>query len=495
MLRSTIMNELGHAILEFLSRKDQPVPAPQIAFALKANAHSIMSILESLKQEGLVSLESQASRSKTVWLNAEGLSYYKDGTPERRLANIVRKQGKLEMEEAVQLAQLTPQEKQVAFKWSVQEGLLAFEKSEQKTLLRFKQDNRTLTEKALDVVAEMRIDEKMLSSDQLQNLKHRKLLEEKEEPRPVSASITQDGRLTLQSSQPKMVSQLTPQMLRDGSWKKASFRPYDLETAVVPTQYGKKQPYLQLIRQIKESLVSLGFQEADGPLVELEFWNMDVLFMPQDHPARDIHDVFHTNLPAGTIANKKLLSLVKKAHEFGIKGSKGWGYTWNESLARRIVLRSQTTTVSARALAKKLKPPLRVFSIGRVFRPDEIDWKHFIEFNQCEGIVADEKLSFRELLGYLKSFAVDIFGAEAVRFAPSYFPFTEPSVEMHAKIQDKWTEVGGAGMFRPEMLGALECDVPVLAWGLGLDRLAMKRLGVSDIRELFSQDLNYLRGT
>jgi phenylalanyl-tRNA synthetase alpha chain len=100
------------------------------------------------------------------------------------------------------------------------------------------------------------------------------------------------------------------------------------------------------------------------------------------------------------------------------------------------------------------------------------------------------------LLGYLSTFAIDIFGAKPsdVKFAPSYFPFTEPSVEMMVKINNKWAEVGGAGIFRPEMTWPLGCDVPVLAWGLGLDRLAMIKLEVKDIRDLFSQDLAYLRG-
>jgi len=264
---------------------------------------------------------------------------------------------------------------------------------------------------------------------------------------------------------------------------------------VAPVSAGKKHAYKQLLLEIKQKLVGMGFAEAHGPLVELEFWNMDALFMAQDHPAREIHDVFQVQDPAkGEILDKKLLEGVRKAHEKGLAGSKGWRYNWDPEISARLVLRSHTTPVSARNLAKGLKPPQRIFCIGRVFRPDEIDWKHFIEFNQCEGIVVDESMSFRELLGYLKEFALEVFGAKEVKFCPSYFPFTEPSVEMYAKIPGKgWAEVGGAGMFRPEMLAALGVDVPVLAWGLGIDRLAMIKLGLKDIRDLFSQDLALLR--
>ncbi|MBU1197309.1 phenylalanine--tRNA ligase subunit alpha [Candidatus Micrarchaeota archaeon] len=488
------MNELGRSILAALNHQDEPMEAGSLASKVHADPHAVMSALESLKLEGLVTLEQGKERSKTIWLNAEGMSYYKEATPERRLANVIKKGGKIELKEALDLARLSGHEKNVAFRWAAEEELLKFERDGQQTVLRFISDKRTLTEQALDSLADLKVDEKALSTDIVSNLRKRHLLEEKESPKTVFVSITENGTRLLRAGVKKLVTQLSPHMLKDGSWRKARFQDYDLKTVVTSLQAGKRHSYLRFIREIKDALISMGFQESDGPIAELEFWNMDVLFMPQDHPARDIHDVFHLDLPPGKVSDEKLWARVQRAHEKGLNGSRGWGYEWNQRFARRIVLRSQTTTVSARALSKKMTPPLRVFCIGRVFRPDQIDWKHFIEFNQCEGIVADENMNFRELLGYLKTFAVEVFGAEAVRFVPSYFPFTEPSVEMYAKVQGKWTEVGGAGMFRPEMLAALQCDVPVLAWGLGLDRLAMKKLGVTDIRELFSQDLNYLRG-
>jgi phenylalanyl-tRNA synthetase alpha chain len=238
----------------------------------------------------------------------------------------------------------------------------------------------------------------------------------------------------------------------------------------------------------------LGFKETHGPLVELEFYNLDALFMAQDHPSREMHDIFRVKAPQiGILEDELLTQRVKKTHETGIGGSKGWRYKWSEEVASRLILRSQVTAVSARNMIKGLKPPEKLFSIGKVFRPDNIDWKHFIEFYQCEGIVADESVNFRQLLGYLKQFAVDIIKVKKVKFVPSYFPFTEPSVEIHVEIPGKgWTEVGGAGIFRPEVTKPLGVNVPVLAWGLGIDRLAMLSLGIDNIRDFSSQNLKLL---
>lgn len=484
------MNDLRHSILEALSSGNKD--SASLASQLSVDVSAVMSLAESLEKEGLVEVAREKERQAVVWLNAEGLDYYKNGTPERRLCHVVKKTGEIELEEAAAMAGLSPAEKSVAFKWIAQDKLLAFEKKEGKTVLKFVSDKRTASEKALDSIGEMKLDEKRLSADAVAVLHSRRLLERRELHAAITLSITEKGREELQKTA-KVASQLTPEMLKSGAWKQTAFRHYDLKTAAAPLSAGKRHHYLSFVRRLKAELASMGFQEARGPLVELEFWNMDVLFMPQDHPARDIHDVFHVDPGEGRLPDAALVNSVKRAHEKGLAGSKGWGCEWSESLARRLVLRSQTTSVSARTLAEKVRPPFRMFCIGRVFRPDEIDWKHFIEFNQCEGIVADENMTFRELLGYLKTFAVEVFGADQVKFAPSYFPFTEPSVEMYAEIGGKWTEVGGAGTFRPEMLAALGCKVPVLAWGLGLDRLAMKSLDVSDIRDLYSQDLQFLR--
>lgn len=294
----------------------------------------------------------------------------------------------------------------------------------------------------------------------------------------------------------KEVLYVTKELLKSGIWRQVIFKKYDVNVAGKKIYAGKIHPYRQIIDDVREKLIGLGFIEEKGPFVELNFWNADALFMPSDHPARGIHDVFSVKNPKrGKILNRQLLNRVKSVHENGwVTGSKGWGL-WDLNLARMLVLRSQNTAVSARCLSKLKKEniPYKMFVIDRCFRPDVLDAKHLIEFDQCEGIVADENLSFRNLLGYLKEIALG-FGAEKVKFKPSYFPFTEPSVEgyvYHPKLG--WMETLPAGILRPEVTVPLGIDVPVLAWGIGIGRLAMLKLDINDIRYLYSDDLGWLR--
>lgn len=294
------------------------------------------------------------------------------------------------------------------------------------------------------------------------------------------------------------VSQLSPELLKDGSWRTKRLRKYTISLRAPRIGTGKKHPYREFLDQVKFKLVSMGFQEMRGSLVETEFWNMDALFMPQFHPARDIHDVYFVKKPthAAKLA-EPFLSQVTKAHEDGGKtGSTGWKYAFNAERARRLVLRSQGTAVSARTLATSPNIPGKYFSIARCFRYDQVDATHATDFFQVEGIVLGEDINFRTLLGLLNLFAREVAQAKEVKFLPAYFPFTEPSVEMHVRHPRLgWMELGGAGLFRPEVTLPLGVDVPVIAWGLGLDRMAMVALGIHDIRELFTDNLDLIRTT
>jgi len=294
------------------------------------------------------------------------------------------------------------------------------------------------------------------------------------------------------------ISQLSPELLKDGSWRTKRFRKYTISLRAPRIGIGKKHPYREFLDTVKTQLVSMGFQEMRGALVETEFWNMDALFMPQFHPARDIHDVYFLKNPthATTIA-EPFLTRVTQAHQNGGKtGSTGWKYVFNAERAKRLVLRSQGTAVSARTLASVPAVPGKYFSIARCFRYDQVDATHATDFFQVEGIVLGEDINFRTLLGLLNLFAREVAQAKEVKFLPAYFPFTEPSVELHVRHPRLgWMELGGAGLFRREVTLPLGVTVPVIAWGLGLDRMAMIALGIHDIRELFTDNLELIRTT
>jgi phenylalanyl-tRNA synthetase alpha chain len=291
------------------------------------------------------------------------------------------------------------------------------------------------------------------------------------------------------------IGALTPEILQEETWKGSAFRPYNVKTTPARVLLGRRNPYVEFIERLKDKLMSLGFEEFDGPLVETEFWNSDALFMPQFHAARDIHDVFYVKDPThAREIEQPYLDNVAAAHENGwTTGSRGWRYGFDRDFTRRLILRSQGTVLSAKTL-HTAKVPGKYFGVVRCFRPDDVDATHSADFYQTEGIVLGEEVNLRTLLGLLKIFAVEVAGAEEVKFVPGYFPFTEPSVEAHMKHPRLgWMELGGSGIFRPEVTAPMGIDVPVLAWGLGIDRMAMVSMGINDLRDLFTFDIEEVR--
>ena len=295
------------------------------------------------------------------------------------------------------------------------------------------------------------------------------------------------------------VSKLSRGLIESGRWREVSLKEYDV-TALPPVVYpGKLHPYLSFLDEVREILIGMGFEEVKSPIVEAEFWNFDVLFQAQDHPAREVHDSYVVSEPKGParVEFDALVERVWRTHESGWEtGSKGWGYSWSFDIARRLMLRSQMTAASARTLASRREIPLKIFAIDKVFRPEALDRTHSMEFYQCEGVVLGEGLSLKHLFGFIRELIRQL-GFEEATFRPAYFPFTEPSAEVYAKHPDLgWIEVAGSGLFRPEVLIPLGYDYPrvqALAWGIGIGRLAMLRMGISDIRDLHSQDLQFLR--
>jgi phenylalanyl-tRNA synthetase alpha chain len=287
-------------------------------------------------------------------------------------------------------------------------------------------------------------------------------------------------------------------MLKKGSWKGKIFRRYDIETKA-PEIYGGKRHFVnQAADYARKIWLEMGFKEMTGTLIQTTFWNFDALFTAQDHPVREMQDTFYIKDMEAKLPDKKLVRAIRGTHEKGIKGSRGWQYNWEEDEAKKVVLRTHTTCLSAKELARlgKLKNKTgKFFAMGKCFRNETLDWSHGFEFNQSEGIVIDKNANFRHLLGYLQEFYKKM-GFEKIRFTPAYFPYTEPSVEMSVYHTEKkiWLEIGGAGILRPEVVVPLLGEyIPVLAWGPGFDRIIMDYYKIKDLREMYKNDLSKLR--
>ncbi len=287
----------------------------------------------------------------------------------------------------------------------------------------------------------------------------------------------------------KIVTNIHPSLLKTGLWRDVKLKKYNIKAKGKKIHPGKIQPYQKFILQVRKKLVELGFKEMTGPIIETEFWNFDALFQPQNHPARDWTDTYSLKNPVyGKLPDKKIVEAVKKSHE------NSWKYEWSEKKASKLTPRAHDTAISPRYLARGVEIPGKYFNLVRCFRPDVIDATHEVEFNQLGGFVIGEEMSLKHLLGLLKMFATELGGAEEVKFLPDYYPFTEPSVQISIKHKKLgWIELAGAGIFRRELTEPLGVKVPVIAWGVGIDRLAMCALGIKDIREMFSQNLSWLR--
>jgi phenylalanyl-tRNA synthetase alpha chain len=466
-------------VMESLSRGS--LTAVDIASATGLSIDSVNKACMWLTLKGMLGFT--AASETELSLTPEGRGYRESGLPEKRLLAALQKGGTMASLKK-EMPDLT-----VGLAWAKRKGWVAIS---QKGLAITAAGRAALKRKT---PLEESLEREESKGDVLSELRSRKLVFLSVK-KTKTFSLTPQGRkaLPLLRKAPEEKSQLTPEDLRTGGWKGKKFRPYDIHTPVPTLVPAKLHPYVQFINQTRQKLIALGFQEMKGPFVETEFWNSDALFMPHDHPARGIHDIFRIRSPAaGEVRDKFALERVSKTHRDGwITGSAGWGI-WDPGKTLRLIMRSQTTAVSVRTLASKPEIPSKFFTIDRNFRPDVIDATHLMEFHQCEGIVVGEGLNLRHLLGYLRIFGKEIAGAESVRFRPGYFPFTEPSVELDCFVNGRWMELGGSGIFRPEVTKPLGIDAPVLAWGMGFGRLAMIKLGITDMRDLFSHDLERLR--
>ena len=289
------------------------------------------------------------------------------------------------------------------------------------------------------------------------------------------------------------IAEITPELLQSDDWKEAEFRPYDVSLEASMPRSGRSHPMQALIERIRSIFLEMGFSELVDDYVQTAGWNMDSLFIPQDHPAREMQDTFYLDEPKKITLDPKLLADWKAIHEHGgDTESTGWGGQFSEEISQKGLLRTHTTVNTIQYLAQNPTDPCRVFAIDRVFRKESIDRTHLPEFHQIEGIIMEPGANLGMLVSTLKTFYAKM-GYPEVRVRPAYFPYTEPSLEVEVKWRGKWLELGGAGIFRPEVTEPLGIKDPVCAWGMGLERLAMLVLGLDDIRQLYISDLEWLR--
>jgi phenylalanyl-tRNA synthetase alpha chain len=339
------------------------------------------------------------------------------------------------------------------------------------------------------------LDASSLDAEMVSHFSGRKGLIAIEEHVSRSWSLTEAGSSEDESGleEVELVGDVTPEMLQGDSWRDAKFKPFDVNAPAPVPLGGRPHPMQALIERIRSIFLEMGFSEIEGPYVQSAGWNMDALFIPQSHPARTMQDTFYLSEPEKVEVEDEYLDLWASVHEHGHDtGSRGWGGTFDRDEAQKALLRTHTTVNTIRHIADNPHEPCRVFGIGRVFRQESIDRTHLPEFHQIEGIIHEPDANLPMLISTLKTFYAKM-GYPDVRVRPAYFPYTEPSVEVEVLWRGEWMELGGSGIFRPEVTEPLGTEWPVCAWGMGLERLAMLILELDDIRELYQPDLERLR--
>ncbi len=451
-----------------------------------------------LQSKKLVSL--QTSMTTVYSLGKDGRHFLEKGLPEKRaLKFLVDQGGSAEMTQLRNVLAL--EEVPIAIGW--------LRTNDWATIQKGKETVVTITTKGSQAVSSI-TDVEVLLRELHEHpetpqekarvgplLARKNVLKEKDQITTIVA-LTDDGRSVLAHGLElkEEISQVTTGIIKSQEWAHKTIRPYDIHAFAPAAHGGTPHPLINLIGQIRQIFVEMGFQEVEGNYVESTFWNMDVLFIPQDHPAREMQDTLYCKRPKTlSVTDLTLFKKVAEVHENGnATGSTGWGYTFSKEEAERVLLRTHTTVNTIRYLYFNPVPPAKVFSIGRVFRKESIDTTHLPEFHQIEGIVHEEHATFRQLLGIIKEF-YSRMGFEKIRFRPGYFPYTEPSMEVEVFWNGKWMELGGSGVFRPEVTIPVGVTSPVLAWGLGLERLAMLKFGLSDMRQLYVSDLQWIQNT
>jgi len=457
----------------------------------------VMNAASWLQSKGLVRIDERARRFYRV----ENKEEVRRGLPERRAIDLLLERGgTVRMEELRDM--LDEQEIPIAIGWLRRKGLAEIRKEDDRRIISLTAEGEKAARSTMEDEALLRrmmdtpLPEEEVPAEVIRHLLTRGDLVDEKIVVIRTVSLTDLGREVLDRGIElrEEVAQLTPELIQSGKWREVSFRKYDIRTFAPSVFPGKKHPLSRIAEEVRRIFIQMGFKEIDEEYVQPAFWNMDALFTPQDHPARDLQDTFYLKRPSRIeLEDERVVEIVREIHENGWStGSTGWGYEWRREEAEKALLRTHTTVNTIRYLWKNPDPPIKVFSLSRIFRKEAIDSTHLPEFGQIEGIVMEEGTNFDMLVAVLKEFYRQM-GFEEVRVRPGYFPYTEPSLEVEVLFNGSWMELGGAGVFRPEVTAPFGVEYPVIAWGLGFERLAMLRWDLTDIRDLYISDVDMLR--
>ncbi len=473
-----------YKVLSFISAHEN-VDFNEVVKGLGINEDSIRWAIEDLKTKKAIT--SEEGTKVTYILTEEGKSYLSK-FPEEQLVEYVNSSKPLEVKEL-------PENLRIGFIWAKKNGWINIYNG----ILTLTDNGKRVLEdgfsyplnKALNLAnnGSYEVDE-----EQVKILISRKLVERKERPYIKNLAITDLGKsLLANEKEEEKIGSLSRDLIAHRGWEGKSFEPYSIAAEVAPSYPALRHPMNEFINYIRYKMASLGFKETVGSIIQPAFWVFDSLFSPQDHPTRDMQDTFFLSSPdAIEIDDEELINRVKKMHLNNWKGK------WDINNAKQAVLRTHTTAVSAHSMYNyrnmDFTTPLKLFTIDKAFRNESVDYKHLAEMYQLDGIVIGKSLSMANLIWILKEFFSSL-GLE-IRIQPSYFPFTEPSFEIHHfdKEHNDWIEMGGAGVIRNDITEALGLkDATVLAWGLGLDRMMLSRAKLNSLSDLYKNNIGWLR--
>jgi phenylalanyl-tRNA synthetase alpha chain len=457
----------------------------------------VMRSLQWLSNKKLISLVKEEKNEYS--LGGNGLYYSKNGLPEHIFLKELSKHKELGFSNLAKI--ISKEEINACTGILKKEGFIDIEKKDE-LFFSITSKGKDKLKKGFDeekLLKKMPLFEKNLSSSEkniIKDLLKRKNILILNKKTDWFASITKLGEKIIKFNDfnIKFEEKVTSSMIKSG--KSFNFKKYDVTASVPRVDIGRKHFVNEAKKYIKNIWLELGFEEMSGNQIQPAFWNLDALFVPQDHPAREMQDTFYVE---GSVKiNDYLFNKVKKVHEDGgDTGSLGWGGSFSRDISEELMLRTHTTVLSAIKFSelKREDLPKKFFVVDKNFRNEALDWKHLFEFHQVEGIVVDPDGNLPKLKGYLKEFFAKM-GFSDVRIRPAHFPYTEPSAEVEAfnPVKKEWVEMGGAGIIRPEVSKTLlgfEC--PILAWGLGMERIIMNYFNISDIRDIYRNDIDYLK--